>query len=476
MVRHRVGLMKFLPVISTLALIGVACITPAASPTAAPAQPVPTKPAGSAASAPPAAPAAPASPAAGAAPSPAAAAPSPVAAAPAPAAAAPATKVAEVKVGLVYPTTGAVATTGQAMVNGHILAADEINAAGGIKALGGAKLINVIGDTQGKPEIALSQVRRLTEQENVPIIMGAFQSAVTFATTQLAEQKQVPHLVPIGAADNITERGFKYTFKISPKGSKAAEDMLNFVRDIGKKTGKPAQSVGLVYVDNLFGKNQADSLKKLMPKYGFNIVADLSYPETTADLAGVVAKLKAANPDVVLQSSYTQDGILLSRAMADQNYAPALGWIGFGGNAGDPQFFETVGKQANGYFTEGFWLPTLPVPGVKETSAAFKQRFNAEMDEYSAPAYTATYILADALERAGAADPQRIRDALANASMKVGAKGNLFSFAITFPPDGQTPSNFIFAQNTEISRVVVWPEEAAGSNKPTWPAVLGTKK
>jgi branched-chain amino acid transport system substrate-binding protein len=361
------------------------------------------------------------------------------------------------------------------MVNGHVLATDEINAAGGIKSLGGAKLVNVMGDTQGKPEIGLSQLQRLIGQEQTPVVMGAFQSAVTFATTQLAEEKQVPYVVPIGAADNITERGFKYTFKISPKGSRAATDMLDLIRDLGNKTGREAKTVGLVFVDNLFGQNQADSLRKLLPQYGLSLVADLSYPETTSDVSGVVAKLKAANPDVVLQSSYTQDGMLLSRAMADQDYAPTLAWMGFGGNAGDPQFFDAVGKQAENYFTEGFWLSSLPVPGVKEEAAAFQQRFNMEMDEYSAPAYTATYALADALERAGSADPQKLREALSSTNMNVGTKGNLFSFPITFPPDGQTPSHFIFVQNQNGKRVVVWPEDAAGGNHPMWPGLLGTK-
>ena len=382
----------------------------------------------------------------------------------------------DVRVGLVYPTTGPAATLGQAMVNGHIQAVEEINAAGGIRSLGGAKLVYVMADTQGKPEIGMSQLRRLIDQEDVPVVMGAFQSPVSFVTTQLAEQKRIPHIVPIGAADNITERGFKYTFKLSPKGSKAAVDMLNFLQEIGKTTGKAAKTIGIVYVDNLFGKNQAKALKDLIPKSGFQIVADLSYPDTTADVTGVVAKLKAANPDVVLQASYTQDGILISRALADQNYAPPLGWIGFGGNAGDPQFFDAVGKQAENYLSVGYWVPDLPAPGVKEAAAAFKQRFNMEMDEYSAAGYTASYVLADALERAGAADPQKIRDALSATNFKVGARGNIFSFPITFPPDGQTPSYFITYQNQGGRRMVIAPKEAARDNKPIWPAMLGTVK
>ena len=99
-----------------------------------------------------------------------------------------------------------------------------------------------------------------------------------------------------------------------------------------------------------------------------------------------------------------------------------------------------------------------------------------EMDEYSASAYTAMYVLADALERAASMEPQKIRDAIAATNLKVGAKGNIFSFPVTFPPDGQTPSYFITYQNLNGNRLVIWPEEAAGDAKVVWPAVLGTKK
>jgi branched-chain amino acid transport system substrate-binding protein len=390
-----------------------------------------------------------------------------------------ATKVDKVVIGLVYPTTGAVSVIGQAMVNGHMLAADKINSNGGIKSLGGAKIVFEVGDTQGKPEIGLSQVRRLVEQVHAPAIMGAYQSGVSLPTTQLAEELQTPYLVPIGSSDEISSRGFKYTFKISPKGSKASLSELEFLKEMNNTTNAKVNTVGLVYIDNLYGKQQADILRKQLADYPFKIVADLAYPENTTDVSGVIAKLKAANPDVVLQSSYVQDGILLSRALSDQKWSPSKGWMGFGGNAADPQFFTSVGNQANNYFTLGFWTPTLTLPsssGFEEAVSQYQSKFGAAMDEYSAVAYTATFVMADALERAASTKPEDIRAAMSATNIKVGQFGNLFRFDITFPPDGQVPSNFIVAQHIDGKSVVVWPSSSAGENKPVWPAILGTIK
>src|SRR5439155_7323663 len=122
MLRQSASQLKVFTFAATLALLVGACV---------PAEPPATP------KAPAAAPAAPAAPAASPAAQAAAAAPTQAPAAPAPAAA---KTTKELKVGLLYPTTGNVATLGQAMVNGHILAADEINAAGGIRSLGGATI------------------------------------------------------------------------------------------------------------------------------------------------------------------------------------------------------------------------------------------------------------------------------------------------------------------------------------------------
>jgi branched-chain amino acid transport system substrate-binding protein len=125
----------------------------------------------------------------------------------------------DVKVGVLLPLSGSVAPIGQNNRRGHELAVDEINAAGGIKSLGGAKLVLVDGDTQGNPNVGIQETEKLAGK-GVVAIMGAYQSNVTFPTTQIAEKLQVPYIDPVAIADSITEgRNFKYTFKFSPKAT-----------------------------------------------------------------------------------------------------------------------------------------------------------------------------------------------------------------------------------------------------------------
>ncbi|MBL6605405.1 MAG: ABC transporter substrate-binding protein, partial [Alphaproteobacteria bacterium] len=114
-----------------------------------------------------------------------------------------------IKVGILLPLSGSVAPIGVNNRRGHELAVEEINANGGIKALGGAMLEMVDGDTQGKPEIGITELQKL-ERKGVVAIMGAYQSGVTFPVTQVSEKLQVPFIDPVAIADSITSRGFKY--------------------------------------------------------------------------------------------------------------------------------------------------------------------------------------------------------------------------------------------------------------------------
>ena len=98
-----------------------------------------------------------------------------------------------VKVGILLPLSGSVAPIGVNNRRGHEFAVEEINANGGIKALGGAKLEMIDGDTQGKPEIGITELQKL-ERKGVVAIMGAYQSGVTFPVTQVSEKLRVPFI------------------------------------------------------------------------------------------------------------------------------------------------------------------------------------------------------------------------------------------------------------------------------------------
>ena len=127
----------------------------------------------------------------------------------------------EVKLGYILPVTGPLAFEAQLSLNGLQLAVDEINAAGGIKSLGGAKLTLLPGDTQQKVELGNSEAARLIDQ-GVTAIIGPFSSLVAFSVRQVTEKNKTPFMLLAAVADNLTEGGLRYTFRMQPNGKAMA--------------------------------------------------------------------------------------------------------------------------------------------------------------------------------------------------------------------------------------------------------------
>ena len=121
----------------------------------------------------------------------------------------------EILIGHLHPLTGGAAHIGLQFQRIMNYAVDEINAQGGIKSMGGAKIKLLPADHQGKLDVGIAETERLA-RDGVSMIVGAYYSSVGLVATQQAERLKVPFLVDIGVADEITERGLKYTFRFGP--------------------------------------------------------------------------------------------------------------------------------------------------------------------------------------------------------------------------------------------------------------------
>ena len=373
----------------------------------------------------------------------------------------------EVKFGVVEPLTGALAPLGLSDRRGYEQAVDEINTAGGIKSLGGSKLRMMLGDSEGKPEVGMAEVEKHI-QAGAVAIMGAFQSSVVFATTQIAEKYKTPHIVGIGVAEKITQRGFKYTFRPIATDAWHIRDEYEYLNYIQKKRGIKIKTIGILYEDTLWGQSSAAAWKRFAPEKGYSIVADLSYPHATSDVTGVISKLKAANPDVVLTVAYISDAILVTRTMKDLDFnTQAI--IGMGGGHQDNAYIQALGKLTEYVSVCENWENDVKIPGVKEANENFLKRNGVEMDCVASMCYTCVYVLKDALERAASTDREKIREALTKTHLKSGEKGNIQPSSIIFGEDGQNKdARTVIAQIQNGKRRSVFPEEYAAS-KPIWP-------
>ena len=191
-----------------------------------------------------------------------------------------------VKIGIIHPVTGALAYSGQQCRTGALMAIEDINAAGGIRSLGGAKIEALLGDAQSTPQGGSAEVEKMNDA-GVCAVVGAYASAICLATTQTAAKYNLPHVVDVGVADQIMERGLKNTFRFGPGYKKCAQIAVSNLHVLNTAAGKPAKTVMIIHEESLFGTGTANLLSAELPGYGYEIKEVLKHPNPTRDFTTV---------------------------------------------------------------------------------------------------------------------------------------------------------------------------------------------
>lgn len=210
-----------------------------------------------------------------------------------------------IKIGALYPLTGNLAATGMDCKRGVDLAVEIINGkynlnlplanAEGIPNLGGAKIEVIYADTKGDPKNGLAEAERLITEEKVVALIGAYQSAVTKTASQAAERLKIPFVCSDSSSPTLTERGFKYFFRVSPHDGTMARNQFEFLQDLETQKGVKVKSVALIYENTEFGSNVAKMERNYAKEFGYDVVADIAYPANATDVTSEVGKIGRAH-------------------------------------------------------------------------------------------------------------------------------------------------------------------------------------
>jgi branched-chain amino acid transport system substrate-binding protein len=376
-----------------------------------------------------------------------------------------------VKIGVIHPVTGPLAEPGQACRLGAQMAADAVNAAGGIKALGGMKLELLVGDTQTKPDVGRTEAERVVSQ-GAQMLMGSFDSGSTAAMVPVAQQRRVPFLVDIAAADPITanvarsvkegQQKVQYVYRNFPTGSTFGRKAVQYFSEIFTEAGVSPKRVVLMYCNDLFGQNSAKGFQAAYAatKPTWEIVEVIPWPEPPQDLSTEVARAKAAKPDVLAPIPRPASAQVLLPEIAKQRIE-MLGVVSPGG----PGLYETgqlaVLKEYLEYVMASVPWPNFKNPKTQALAAEYLKRSGGRMfDTNSGYSYDGMSLIADTLERAKSTDADTIVEALKKTNYTAG----LMQYAgpIVFNELGDNPNAVpTMIQILGQKPVAVWPKEAA---------------
>ena len=383
-----------------------------------------------------------------------------------------------IRIGALYPLTGNLASTGLDNKRGVELAVDIINGkydlnlplarTEGIPNLGGAKIEVVWADTKGEPKNGQAEAERVVTQDKVVGVIGAYQSAVTKTASQATERLRIPYVCSDSSSPTLTERGFKYFFRVSPHDGSFAHDQFKFLKDLEKR-GQKVQTLALLYENTEFGSNVGKEEKKYAQEYGYTVVADISYTANATDVTSEVGRLIQAKPDVLMHASYITDAILFTKTFKEMGFSPK-GMLTMAGYI-EPGYLPAVKSDGNDIIVRSTFALDLAKakPLVGKVNDLFHKKYGVDMSENAARSFTAPFVLADAINRARSTDPEAIVKALHETNIP----GDQVIYpwkGIQFDPKTQQNIHAIgtLVQIQNQQYVTVWPFESAAKEL-VWP-------
>ncbi len=356
------------------------------------------------------------------------------------------------KVGIPLPLTGAQAKFGEMEKQAYEMAAEELNAQGGVK---GRKLALDIQDSGGKPETATAIVEKFITVDKYPIVVGEYTSQCSYAVAGVAEKYQTPYLVVTGAADEITQQGWKYVFRLNPPSSLYNTGVYGFFEAVAQP-----KSIALLYENTDFGTSTSQAMKDYCEAKGIPVLLAEGYQSGAIDFKPILQKVKSLRPDILYMVSYLLDASLLMRQSRELDINPRA-FVGGAAGFTLPEFLQNAAEASEYVISGTLWTQQVKYAGAREFFEKFRSRFGKEPDYHGAEAYAAAYVLADTLKRAKGWTPEELRASLAETNLMTAFGPVKFIAWGRFT--NQNKLDTLVLQVVKGKFETIWPKEAASA-------------
>ena len=280
---------------------------------------------------------------------------------------------APVRIGYAISRTGPFAAGAQiSQEPNYILWAEQVNAAGGLNVKGKRRKVELIGiDDRSDTETMVRTLEKLMTSDKVDLILPPWGTGMNFAVAPLASKHGYPLLAPTATGRKLLELKLPYFFALLQQPDVMMDALAELL------VARKAATAAMIYVDELFGLEQAGALEKSLKSKGIAIVEKKSYPLGVKDLSPVLRDIKAKNPDAFISLSYPPDTFLVTGQSRELAFNPKLFYAAVG--AAFPVYRDKMGPAAEGVMGLGTWNP--------KTSAAAKAYFDAHVAKHKKEPY-----------------------------------------------------------------------------------------
>jgi branched-chain amino acid transport system substrate-binding protein len=234
------------------------------------------------------------------------------------------------------------------------------------------------------------------------------------------------------------------------------ETQVNFLNYFNKAYGMGIKRVGIIHEDTDYGKSLSHAQRELLPKAGYELAADIEYNAKAPDLSSPVLRLKSANPQWVIQSSYFPDSLQISKIA--NRVGLRVPFLDAEGKAA-PQYPKAAGPLCEGDFVLVQWNRDLPHPLSKELTKRFEEKYKETAVHAVGSTAQLVLVLMRAIEASGSVEREAINTALHKIEILPGPDLILPAERIKFDETGMNSyGRPMVTQFQDGKFITIWPE------------------
>ncbi len=320
--------------------------------------------------------------------------------------------------GAAVSLTGKYSTNGKNTQDGYALAARRINELGGVKVAGRSYQLKILYyDDESTSARGAQLAERLVSQDGVKFLLGPYSSGLTKAIAPVTEKYRIPMVEGNGADRNLFTQGYRYLFAVLNTSDYYLRSAINLAAEDAQRAGKSPKrmKIAIAVENDNFSQDVRDGVVEDAKRLGMEVVIDDKLPPELNDMSATLAKVKALKPDILVVSGHEKGAVLAVRQVAEMRVdVPMLALT----HCDSAQIIEKFGKSAEFAVCGSQWDRSLSYAdrwfgSAEQYARLFEQQYHYEAPYQAAESSAAVLAFADAFERAGSFDPDKVRDALA---------------------------------------------------------------
>jgi branched-chain amino acid transport system substrate-binding protein len=333
-----------------------------------------------------------------------------------------------IRIGATLALTGGFEAQGHNQLRGYELCVKHLNDKGGVL---GRKLEVVHYDDRSDPATAVRLYEKLITQDKVDLVLGPYSSHITDAVADVSERYKRPMVAPTANVTSLYRKGRTFIFSVLPPAELYLEGLIELAARKGLKT------VALLNLDDAFGRAVTQGTIELAKKKGLQVAFVAAYPVGTADFSTILAKVRAASPDVLGGATHVfEDAVAITRQLKALNVNPRMFGLAVSGDL----LYGGVGRDAEFAYGAAPWVPEL-----------VEVRAGGLIPIAAVPRGTG-----EAIRRAGSLDGGKLRNAISKMDHHT-----VFGGFRVDREEVQIADKMLLFQWQEGKKVIVWPEELA---------------